>query len=76
MTSEDVIHDFRFPAFRIKHDVLPGRYETLWFTRRPSRHLSPVLHQFCGTDHASMVGEIVAMSAPDYQGWLEQNGTS
>ena len=44
MTSEDVIHDFSVPAFRIKHDVLPGRYETLWFHGDAARHLSPVLH--------------------------------
>ena len=44
MTSEDVIHDFSVPAFRIKHDVLPGRYETLWFTGRRAWHVSPVLH--------------------------------
>ena len=44
MTSEDVIHDFSVPAFRIKHDVLPGRYETLWFQAETTRHLSSVLH--------------------------------
>ena len=76
MTSEDVIHDFSVPAFRIKHDVLPGRYETLWFTadRPGTYHL--FCTQLCGTGHASMLGEIVAMSAPDYQTWLEQNGAS
>ena len=76
MTSEDVIHDFSVPAFRIKHDVLPGRYETLWFQvdRPGTYHL--FCTQLCGTDHAHMTGEIVAMSAPDYQKWLEQNGAS
>lgn len=76
MTSEDVIHDFSVPAFRIKHDVLPGRYESLWFTAdRPGvYHL--FCAQLCGTGHSSMVGEIVAMAAPDYQKWLEQNGAA
>ena len=61
MTSEDVIHDFSIPAFRIKHDVLPGRYETLWFTatRPGSYHL--FCTQFCGLDHSKMVGEVVAL---------------
>lgn len=74
MTSEDVIHDFSVPAFRIKHDVLPGRYETLWFTadRPGTYHL--FCTQFCGTDHAHMVGEVVVMSGAGYQNWLEQNG--
>ena len=74
MTSEDVIHDFSVPAFRIKHDVLPGRYETLWFTadRPGTYHL--FCTQLCGTDHAHMVGEVVVMSGAGYQNWLEQNG--
>ncbi|MGI8569876.1 MAG: cytochrome c oxidase subunit II, partial [Methylocella sp.] len=74
MTSEDVIHDFSVPAFRIKHDVLPGRYETLWFeVDRPGTYRL-FCTQLCGTGHASMIGEVVAMSDPDYQKWLEQNG--
>jgi len=76
MTSEDVIHDFSVPAFRIKHDVLPGRYETLWFeaTKPGTYHL--FYTQFCGTGHDQMTGEIVVMPAPDYQNWLEQNGAA
>jgi cytochrome c oxidase subunit II len=70
MTSEDVIHDFSIPAFRIKHDVLPGRYETLWFTadRVGAYHL--FCTQLCGEGHASMVGKIVAMEPEDYERWL------
>lgn len=76
LTSEDVIHDFFVPAFRIKHDVLPDRYDTVWFkpTRTGTYHL--FCSQFCGTLHASMVGQVVVLSAPDYRRWLEQNGAS
>lgn len=76
LTSEDVIHDFFVPAFRIKHDVLPGRYDSVWFkaTKTGTYHL--FCSQFCGTLHASMIGEIVVMSAPEYRHWLEQNGAS
>lgn len=76
MTSEDVIHDFSVPAFRIKHDVLPGRYETLWFTAdRPGvYHL--FCTQLCGTGHSSMIGEVVAMAPLEYQKWLEQYGAA
>lgn len=76
MTSEDVIHDFSVPAFRIKHDVLPGRYESLWFQANQSGTFHLFCTQLCGTGHASMTGKIVAMTQPDYQKWLEQNGTS
>lgn len=74
MTSEDVIHDFFVPAFRVKRDVLPGQYETMWF--RPDRigtyHL--FCSQFCGTAHSNMIGDVVVMSAQDYAGWLTISG--
>ena len=71
MTSEDVIHDFSIPAFRIKHDVLPGRYESLWFRADRPGDYHLYCTQFCGTDHAAMVGKIVVLSGPDYQRWLD-----
>jgi cytochrome c oxidase subunit II len=76
MTSEDVIHDFSVPAFRIKHDVLPGRYETLWFQADQTGTFHLFCTQLCGSGHASMTGDIVVMTEPDFQSWLEQNGTS
>jgi cytochrome c oxidase subunit 2 len=74
MTSEDVIHDFSVPAFRIKHDVLPGRYESLWFTPRLIGTYHLYCTQFCGLDHARMGGEVVVLSPPDFERWLAQNG--
>jgi cytochrome c oxidase subunit II len=76
MTSEDVIHDFSVPAFRIKHDVLPGRYETLWFQVEMAGVYRLFCTQFCGADHAKMTGDVVAMALPEYEQWLEQNGAS
>jgi cytochrome c oxidase subunit 2 len=73
MTSEDVIHDFAVPAFRIKHDVLPGRYESLWFNAQQPGTYHLFCTQFCGTDHAAMIGEVVAMTPADYAKWLSQN---
>ncbi len=72
MTSEDVIHDFSVPAFRIKHDVLPGRYEAIWFQVNTPGAYSLFCTQFCGTAHAQMTGEVIAMTPPDYEAWLEQ----
>ncbi len=74
LTSEDVIHDFAVPAFRVKHDVVPGRYEEIWFTadRKGTYHL--FCTQLCGSGHAAMVGQVVALSAPDFSRWLAQNG--
>jgi len=75
MTSQDVIHGFFVPAFRLKQDVLPGRYVTLWFDpdRAGSYHL--FCSQFCGTDHAEMGGMISVMAPGDFQQWLAANAT-
>lgn len=70
MTSEDVIHSFFVPAFRIKADVVPGRYNTAWFeaTKPGSYHL--FCAEYCGTQHSRMIGRIVVMEPADYQAWL------
>ena len=69
-TSEDVIHSFYVPAFRLKADILPGRYTTLWFdaTRVGRYHL--FCSEYCGTRHSAMTGTIVVMTPTDYQAWL------
>ena len=56
-----MIHDFFVPAFRIKHDVLPGRYETLWFTADQTGHLSSVLRAVLRHRPRQMIGQVVVM---------------
>jgi cytochrome c oxidase subunit 2 len=70
MTSQDVIHSFYVPAFRIKQDVLPDRYTEAWFraTRTGTFHL--LCTAFCGTGHSAMIGSIVVMTKPDFAAWL------
>jgi cytochrome c oxidase subunit II len=70
MGSEDVIHSFYIPAFRVKADVIPGRYNTLWFqaTKPGTYHL--FCAEYCGTKHSGMIGSIVAMEPTDFQAWL------
>jgi cytochrome c oxidase subunit II len=70
MTSQDVIHSFYVPAFRVKMDVVPGRYTTMWFrpTKAGTYHL--FCAQYCGTMHSGMIGEVVVMEPADYQAWM------
>ena len=70
LTSDDVIHDFYIPAFRVKKDAVPGRYTSLWFqaTKIGTYHI--FCGQYCGADHAEMIGWVYVMSAPDYAAWL------
>lgn len=70
MISEDVIHSFYIPAFRVKQDVLPDRYTSLWFTAtRPGEHYL-FCAEYCGADHADMSGRVVAMPPSAYAAWL------
>jgi len=70
MTSEDVIHSFFVPAFRVKQDVLPGRYTTLWFEATETGTYHLFCTEYCGTEHAAMGGRVVVMEPRDYQVWL------
>jgi cytochrome c oxidase subunit 2 len=75
LTSQDVIHDFDVPAFRIKHDVLPGRYVRMWFRATTPGTYHLLCGQYCGDYHSEMVGSVIAMSEPDYAAWLDQAGS-
>jgi cytochrome c oxidase subunit 2 len=70
MTSEDVIHSFFLPAFRVKQDVVPGRYVTEWFQpdRLGTYHI--FCAEYCGTEHSLMGGRIIVMTPADYDQWL------
>jgi len=70
MGSEDVIHSFFIPAFRVKADVVPGRYNTLWFTASKAGTYHLFCTQYCGTKHSNMIGWVTAMDPADYQAWL------
>ena len=70
MTSQDVIHSFFVPAFRMKQDVLPGRYTVAWFraTKPGTYHL--FCAEYCGTQHSGMIGSIVVMEPAQFEAWM------
>jgi cytochrome c oxidase subunit 2 len=70
MTSQDVIHDFYVPAFRVKQDVLPGRYTQMWFTPTKVGTYHLFCAEYCGTQHSGMIGRVVVMDPIEYQNWL------
>lgn len=71
MTSQDVIHSFYVPDFRVKQDVVPGRYTALWFTATKLGDFPLQCSEYCGTDHAAMLGTVKVVSRADYQKWLK-----
>lgn len=76
MTSQDVIHSFFVPAFRVKRDVLPNRYSTLWFEADKPGTYHLFCAEYCGSEHARMRGRVVVMPPARFQQWLAEEDES
>ncbi|MDZ4817972.1 MAG: cytochrome c oxidase subunit II [Planctomycetota bacterium] len=76
MISQDVIHSFYVPAFRLKQDVIPGRYSTLWFEPTKEGEFQLFCAEYCGTEHSQMIGKVVVMEPNEYQNWLAGGTTN
>lgn len=73
MTSEDVIHSFFVPAFRVKQDAVPGRYTSLWFEAQKVGEYHLFCAEYCGSQHSRMIGRVVVMEPAAFQEWLAGN---
>jgi cytochrome c oxidase subunit 2 len=78
MISQDVFHSFSIPDFRVKREVIPGRYSTVWFNATTPGTYHIFCTQYCGTQHSGMIGEVTVLTPHDYEKWLAQstNGMS
>jgi cytochrome c oxidase subunit II len=72
LISEDVIHDFGVPAFRMKVDVLPNRYVGVWYQPTRTGRFRLFCNQYCGTGHAQMIGVVTVMPPEEYESWLRE----
>jgi cytochrome c oxidase subunit 2 len=75
LTSEDVIHSFFVPAFRVKQDAVPGRYSTIWFQATNPGRYHLFCAEYCGTKHSGMIGQVVVMEPAAFQTWLAGGAT-
>jgi cytochrome c oxidase subunit 2 len=78
ITSEDVLHSFYLPVFRVKRDAVPGRYQTMWFEANKTGEFHLFCAEYCGTEHSLMIGSVVVMTPDEYDRWLQtddQDGT-
>jgi cytochrome c oxidase subunit 2 len=75
MISQDVFHSFSIPDFRVKREVIPGRYSTVWFQATDPGTYHIFCTQYCGTLHSGMIGEVTAMTPADYKKWLDQSNS-
>jgi cytochrome c oxidase subunit II len=76
LTSEDAIHSFYVPAFRVKEDAVPGRYSTIWFTATKPGRYHLFCAEYCGTNHSRMIGWVYAMEPQDFEDWLSGGRSS
>jgi cytochrome c oxidase subunit 2 len=72
--SEDVIHDYGIPAFRVKMDAVPGKLTTMWFRATVPGTYHVYCDQYCGTGHSAMMGKVIAMEPQEYEKWLSGGG--
>jgi len=72
LESGDVIHSFFVPAFRIKKDCVPGRYNYTWFEATRTGEFELFCAEYCGRDHSEMITKVVVMEQAEFAGWLEE----
>ena len=73
LISQDVFHSFSIPAFRVKREAIPGRYNTVWFEPTVPGTYHLFCTQYCGTAHSQMIGEVVVLTPDDYKKWLAES---
>ena len=73
MISQDVFHSFSIPDFRVKREVIPGRYTTVWFQATEPGTYHIFCTQYCGTQHSGMIGEVTVLTPDDYEKWTKQS---
>lgn len=74
MRSTDVLHSFWVPEFRVKHDIVPGQYSTIWFEAKEPGDYRAFCTEYCGQDHSMMMANIMVMKPEDFEAWLKKKG--
>lgn len=72
MTSEDVIHDFGLPHYRVKEDIMPGRITYIWINPIEAKETFVQCAEFCGEDHTNMWTKVSAVSQAEFDVWLKK----
>lgn len=75
MSSDDVIHSFYVPDYRVKKDVLPNRYTTVWFQAKKPGESQIFCTEYCGTGHSNMLAKVVVQKQDEFQAWLDQKAS-
>lgn len=71
LSSQDVLHSFFIPEFRIKQDAVPGTYTSVWFRAIDTGETTLLCTEYCGTQHSDMLAKVIVMDEAKYQKWME-----
>jgi cytochrome c oxidase subunit 2 len=71
LVSQDVIHGFFLPAFRVKRDVVPGMKNYAWFVVTKTGSYDLFCSQYCGVSHSAMISTVEALPGKEFEEWLE-----
>jgi cytochrome c oxidase subunit 2 len=74
MSAKDVLHGLYIPEFRIKQDVVPGSYTSVWFEATEAKETTILCTEYCGTGHSDMLAKVVVMEPAKFKEWLESGG--
>ncbi|MAM99133.1 MAG: cytochrome c oxidase subunit II [Candidatus Marinimicrobia bacterium] len=72
MQSQDVLHSFYVPEFRVKMDIIPNRYMMTWFEATKVGEYDLLCTEYCGASHSEMLGKVIVKSQEDYEDWVEK----
>jgi len=72
MSSKDVIHSLYIPAFRIKQDLVPGRFTISWFRATQPGEYDLECAEYCGTGHSDMLAKVIVHRPGEFEPWLQQ----
>lgn len=75
LSSQDVLHSFFVPEFRMKQDAVPGMYTTMWFQATEAKEITVQCAEYCGMSHSDMMATIIVKPEPEYKDWLEKAGS-
>jgi len=76
LSSADMIHSFFIPAYRLKQDMVPGQYTTLYLHPDKAGTYEILCAEYCGVGHSTMRASLIVMEPGEYAQWREGNTTA
>ncbi|MEW5853013.1 MAG: cytochrome c oxidase subunit II [Myxococcota bacterium] len=76
MSSRDVLHSLYIPEFRVKTDLVPGNYTTLWFEATEAGETTLFCTEYCGMSHSDMLAHVKVLEPAEFEKWLSEEASA